>query len=139
MARYLYWAAACHPRRSESLAKKMASTRLDSEGDMLSLGRGPQAGGPLIGDLTLVYVSASHRQAEIGYVFHPEPQGRGLATEAARVLSPGWPFTSSASSGHGLASMPGTVDRLPFSNAWDCAVRPISRRTSGSKASGPTN
>ena len=34
----------------------------------------------------LHYVSAAHRQAEIGYVFHPDAQGEGLATEAARAV-----------------------------------------------------
>jgi RimJ/RimL family protein N-acetyltransferase len=86
VTRYLYWAPRSRDEAAQSLEKKMASTRLDSEGDVLSLAVTPRGGGPLIGDLTLVYVSATHRQAEIGYLFHPEAQGRGFATEAARVL-----------------------------------------------------
>lgn len=42
--------------------------------------------GRVIGDLTLLMVSHKHNQGEIGFVFHPDSTGRGLATEAARVL-----------------------------------------------------
>jgi RimJ/RimL family protein N-acetyltransferase len=86
VTRYLYWSPRSRDEAAQSLEKKLASTRLASEGDILSLAVTPRAGGPLIGDLTLVYVSATHRLAEIGYLFHPDAQGRGLATEAARVL-----------------------------------------------------
>ena len=34
----------------------------------------------------LTYTSAVHNQAELGYLFHPDWQGQGLATEAARAL-----------------------------------------------------
>jgi RimJ/RimL family protein N-acetyltransferase len=43
-------------------------------------------GGPVIGDLMLRYVSAVHGQVEVGYIFHPDAHGQGLATEATRAL-----------------------------------------------------
>jgi RimJ/RimL family protein N-acetyltransferase len=86
VTRYLYWSPRSRDEAAQSLEKKLASTRLASEGDVLSLAVTRRAGGPLIGDLTLVYRSVTHRQAEIGYLFHPDVQGQGLATEAARVL-----------------------------------------------------
>jgi RimJ/RimL family protein N-acetyltransferase len=34
----------------------------------------------------LVWLSREHRQGEVGFVFNPEYQGKGLATEAATEL-----------------------------------------------------
>jgi len=37
----------------------------------------------VIGDVLLQWTSEAHRQGEIGFVFHPDYQGRGYASEAA--------------------------------------------------------
>ncbi|NYJ20926.1 GNAT family N-acetyltransferase [Glaciibacter psychrotolerans] len=42
--------------------------------------------GPVIGDLTVVLESGELAQIEIGWVFHPDYQRKGYATEAARAL-----------------------------------------------------
>ena len=42
--------------------------------------------GTLVGDVSLTLCSAEHRQGEIGFLVHPDYQGRGYATEAARAL-----------------------------------------------------
>ena len=42
-------------------------------------------GGGMIGYVSLA-VDAANRQGEVGFIFHPDHQGRGYATEAARAL-----------------------------------------------------
>ena len=42
--------------------------------------------GEMIGDCSLRWASAEHRQAEIGFAFHPDHHGHGYATEAAQAL-----------------------------------------------------
>jgi RimJ/RimL family protein N-acetyltransferase len=86
VARYLYWSPRDRRGAAESLQEKVKCTRIEAEGDILNLAAERAPGGPVIGDLMLHYVSAKHRQAEIGYIFHPEAQGQGLATEAARAM-----------------------------------------------------
>jgi RimJ/RimL family protein N-acetyltransferase len=86
VTRYLYWEPRSLVEVRESLAKKMSSTQIAAEADILSVAVVDRAGGALIGDLTLIYLSAAHRHGEIGYVFHPDVHGRGLATEATRAL-----------------------------------------------------
>jgi RimJ/RimL family protein N-acetyltransferase len=117
VTRYLYWSPRTREESAQSLDKKMASTGLAAEGDILSLAVTPRAGGPLLGDLTLSYVNASDGQAEVGYLFHPDAQGQGFATEAVRVLLE-------------LAFDELRVHRV---------MRPTWWRTSGSGGNGPTN
>ena len=77
VARYLYWSPRDRRGAAESLQEKLKCTRIEVEGDILNLAVVRAPGGPVIGDLMLHYVSAAHRQAEIGYIFHPDAQGRG--------------------------------------------------------------
>ena len=87
VARYLYWSHRDRTGAAESLQEKLRCRRIEVEGDILNLAVERSTGGPVIGDLMLRYVSATHRQAEIGYIFHPDAQGQGLATEAARAIT----------------------------------------------------
>ena len=40
----------------------------------------------LVGDVGMCWISAVHREVEIGYTFFPEHRGRGYATEAAAAV-----------------------------------------------------
>ena len=40
--------------------------------------------GRLVGEFVIILRSVEHRRGELGYVLHPDFQGRGLATEGAR-------------------------------------------------------
>ncbi len=86
VARYLYWSPRDRNGAAESLREKLKCTSIEVEGDILNLAVARARGGPVIGDMMLHYVSASHRQAEVGYILHPDAQGEGLATEATRAI-----------------------------------------------------
>jgi len=94
--------------REESRAhtlERAGFTRLEHDGDRLILGaeligdagdtdkaddagahNGTSKPGRVIGDLSVFLNSGEHAQIEIGWVFHPDHQRKGYATEAARAL-----------------------------------------------------
>jgi RimJ/RimL family protein N-acetyltransferase len=86
VARYLYWDPRTAAEVRETLDAKVRATAIVAEGDSLSLAAVLREGDELIGDCTLRWASAEHRQAEIGFVFHPDHHGHGYATEAAAAL-----------------------------------------------------
>jgi RimJ/RimL family protein N-acetyltransferase len=86
VARYLYQGPRPEPEVRDLLDKKIAARAIRRRGDVLSLAVVLQATGELAGDCVLQWLDNEHRQGEIGFVVHPDHQGRGYATEAARVL-----------------------------------------------------
>src|SRR3712207_9269926 len=66
------------------LEGRIRRTRFGLTGD--GLGFAAVRDGTVIGDLSLTLTSAEHRQGEIGFLVHPDHQGRGYATEAAGAL-----------------------------------------------------
>jgi len=86
VARYLYNEPRTRAEVSVLLHGKLAASSLTADGKALCLAAELAATGQLIGDCTLFWLSRAHQQGEIGFVFHPAFQGRGLATEAAAAL-----------------------------------------------------
>ncbi|WBB81425.1 GNAT family protein [Micromonospora sp. WMMD882] len=86
VARYLYWEPHDERASREALARKQRRTVLRATGDALDLAVVVRETGQVVGDVLLFWVSAEHRQGEVGYVFHPDHGGRGYATEAARMM-----------------------------------------------------
>lgn len=88
VARFLYW----EPRRREevepALAQFIAAEAIAGEADdeSISLAVERREDGALLGYVSIWLRSRQHRQVEIGFVFHPDAQGRGYATEAGREL-----------------------------------------------------
>jgi RimJ/RimL family protein N-acetyltransferase len=87
VARFLYWEPRDRAEVRAVLAERAASqTALREAGQRLSLAAEWPDAGRVVGEVTLRWLSAEHRQGEFGFVFNPEFQGRGLASEAARVM-----------------------------------------------------
>lgn len=79
------------PRTRDEVAERIADagrtrSTLEAEGQAMDLAVVVRESGRLIGDVLLFWHSAEHRSGEIGYVFHPDVEGHGYATEACRPL-----------------------------------------------------
>ena len=86
VARYLHWDARDHAQVREALVRQCDETSLSAEGDWLTFAVVWREAGRVVGEIGLKLVSREDRLGEIGFVFHPDCQGRGLATEAARAM-----------------------------------------------------
>jgi RimJ/RimL family protein N-acetyltransferase len=86
VARYLHWGARDRAQAREALEQQCRETVLDQEGDWLTYAVVPRESGTVIGEVGLKWLSREHRQGEIGFIFNPDHQGQGLATEAAEVM-----------------------------------------------------
>ena len=86
VVRYLYWEPRDRAEVEEYLEGKLQATALEEEGDGLVLAVVWREVGRLAGQVSLKWLSREHRQGEVGFIFNPAYQGRGLATEAAEVV-----------------------------------------------------
>jgi len=82
VARWLYW----EPRSVEDVSRALDRQINQDRTKELALVAERLDGGELVGHLTLSLGPPEHRQAEIGFMFHPDHQGRGYATEASHVV-----------------------------------------------------
>jgi RimJ/RimL family protein N-acetyltransferase len=83
VARYLAWEARDRRQSEESVEQMVKESGLAKEGDCLTLAVVLPDVGRVVGQVELVWLSKENRQGELGYVFNPQYQGKGLATEAA--------------------------------------------------------
>ena len=86
VTRYLYWGPRSRAEVRASLARRKKMTAIEKEGDAIRLAAILRDDGTLVGDISLHYRSREYRQGEVGFVLHPDHQGRGYATEATTVL-----------------------------------------------------
>lgn len=84
VGRHMLWAARDRDDSREALERMVAETGLEKDGDYLTLAA--TLNDAVLGHVELGLVSAEHQQGEVGYVFHPDHQGKGFATEAAREM-----------------------------------------------------
>ncbi len=82
VARYLLWEPRNREQSQVSVEQMATENMLANEGDCLCLAVVWPETGAVVGHVELVWLSEAHRQGEIGYVFNPQYQGKGLATEA---------------------------------------------------------
>jgi RimJ/RimL family protein N-acetyltransferase len=83
--RWLYSEPATEAEVREALERRIAGIR-DAPETGVALAVELAATGELLGDVSLTLGPPEHRQAEIGFTFHPGHHGRGYATEAARAV-----------------------------------------------------
>ncbi|HXR45316.1 MAG TPA: GNAT family N-acetyltransferase [Pseudolysinimonas sp.] len=82
--RYLLNDARSREEVVEAVGRYASARRLADEKDWIQ--PAVELDGRVIGQLFLTIVSVDNRGAEVGWVFHPDFQGRGYATEAATAL-----------------------------------------------------
>jgi RimJ/RimL family protein N-acetyltransferase len=84
--RYLYSEPRDRVQARDVLTRLAIKTAIDGEHDDILLAVVLKASGMVIGHVNLQLTSREHRQGEVGYVLHPDHQGRGYATEATTVM-----------------------------------------------------
>jgi RimJ/RimL family protein N-acetyltransferase len=84
--RYLFEEPLSREEAAATLHRRIPMRKIEQEGDRLALVFTLRESGTVIGTVNLTLRSEEHRQGEIGYVFHPDHQGRGYATEAMQAL-----------------------------------------------------
>jgi len=85
VVRYLYFDCPTREAARSMLEKRTRQVEILREGDKLMLAL-ELRGGAVIGDVFLTWLSEQHKQGEIGFVLHPDYQGKGLAREAAEAM-----------------------------------------------------
>ena len=86
VCRYLFDAPMSRQTCAEAIQARIGQLSFDEEGDRIVLAVETQNDGLLVGEVSLILRSVDSRQAEVGYIFHPQVHGQGYATEAARAM-----------------------------------------------------
>jgi len=86
VARYLFDDPMSREACTESVQQRIGQVAFVAEGDRISLAVERRKDHAVLGEVSIILRSDAFRQAEIGYIFHPDYHGRGYATEAARAL-----------------------------------------------------
>jgi RimJ/RimL family protein N-acetyltransferase len=82
VVRWLYWDPRSVEEVSRALDRQIHQDRTKELAVVVQL----RATGDLVGHVTLTLGPPEHKQAEIGFMFHPDHQGHGYATEAAEAV-----------------------------------------------------
>jgi RimJ/RimL family protein N-acetyltransferase len=86
VVRYLYWGTRSREQMGEMLERIKRLTSFEADGHGIRVAAVLPESGTVVGDISLNRVSREHAQGEIGFVIHPDHQGRGYATEACATL-----------------------------------------------------
>ena len=86
VARFLFDIPLSRDECALAVQNRINQVALQSEGDRLILGVELSHTGELIGEVSLIWRSVDWQQGEVGWIFCPDHQGRGYATEAANKL-----------------------------------------------------
>ena len=86
VSRYLNWEPMDREAATALLERRRKQTRIEHEGDGIVLAADEREAERFVGEVMLRLTSEVSRQGEIGWSIHPDVQGRGYATEAAREM-----------------------------------------------------
>jgi RimJ/RimL family protein N-acetyltransferase len=86
VSEYLFDEPMSHEECAEAIRHRSTQIAFAAEGDKILLAVERRDDGRLVGEVSLIWRSLAEQQAEIGYIFHPDAQGRGYATEAALAM-----------------------------------------------------
>lgn len=86
VARFLFDVALSREECALAVQQRIGQVALEKDGDKIILAVELKSTGSLIGEVSLIGHSMDARQAEIGWIFNPDYQGEGFATEAATAL-----------------------------------------------------
>lgn len=86
VTRFLFDAPMSREACAEAVQARIAQTGWASEGDKIFLAVERKEDSAVLGEVTLILRSLAARQAELGYIFHPDHHGHGYATEAGHAL-----------------------------------------------------
>ena len=86
VARYLFDPPLSRDECALAIQQRATQTGLLEEGDRIVLAVETVDGGQLVGEVSLIWRSVEARQGELGWIFHPDHQGLGYATEATNAL-----------------------------------------------------
>ncbi|KQX34078.1 hypothetical protein ASD04_17715 [Devosia sp. Root436] len=86
VARYLFDVALSREECALAVQQRIGQVALEGDGDKIILAVDLTQTGSVIGEVSLILRSADARQAEVGWIFDPEYQGQGYATEAATAI-----------------------------------------------------
>ncbi|MBD8064317.1 GNAT family N-acetyltransferase [Devosia sp. PTR5] len=86
VARYLFDPPLSRNECAMAIQQRINQVALEAEGDRLILAVDVGATGQLAGEVSLIWRSEEARQGEMGWIFHPDFQGKGFASEAAAAL-----------------------------------------------------
>lgn len=71
---------------AEAVQARVGQVAFTAKGDKIVLAVERRETPGVIGEVSLIWRSAENRQGELGYIFHPDVHGQGIATEASNAM-----------------------------------------------------